>query len=59
MDKKQKVLLEKQLRKCRMEFNKLSRMEGFEEIDTPTTQGLRKFGDKLSEMIIELNKLNI
>jgi len=52
MDKKQQLLLEKQLRKCRKELTKLVSMEGFDEIDVPANnQGFRKIGDKLGELI--------
>lgn len=58
MDKKQ-ILLFKQLTKVKREAEKLLKMEGFYEIDSPTPNGIRKFGDKLEELIIKLrnNKL--
>jgi hypothetical protein len=56
MNRKQQLLLERQLRKCKKELDKLMNMEGFDQIDIPTPNGMRKMGDKLSELILMLDR---
>ena len=49
MNKIQKLKLERQLIKVKKETEKLTKMEGFEEIDIQKSDIVRRFGDKLRE----------